>query len=162
MVSIIVAIANNGAIGRNGDLICHISDDLKRFKGLTMGNTILMGRKTFESLPKRPLPGRKNVVITRNCDYKPESAVVFDDLEKALKTLGTAENIFIIGGGEIYRQSLRYADRLYVTHIDVTATDADTFFPPIDSSVWTIENESETFTDPKSDINYRFIDYRKK
>ena len=162
MVSIIVAIANDGAIGRNGDLICHISADLKRFKELTMGDTILMGRKTFESLPKRPLPGRKNVVITRNSDYKPEGAVVFDDLEKALKTLGTAENIFIIGGGEIYRQSIRYADRLYVTHIDVTATDADTFFLPIDSSVWTIENESETFTDPKSGITYRFIDYRKK
>lgn len=162
MVSIIVAIANDGAIGRNGDLICHISADLKRFKELTMGNTILMGRKTFESLPKRPLPGRKNVVITRNCVYNPEGAVVFDDLEKALNTLGSEENIFIIGGGEIYRQSIRYADRLYVTHIDVSATDADTFFPPIDSSVWTIENESETFTDTKSGITYRFIDYRKK
>lgn len=162
MVSIIVAIANDGAIGRNGDLICHISADLKRFKELTMGNTILMGRKTFESLPKRPLPGRKNVVITRNCVYNPEGAIVFDDLEKALNTLGSEENIFIIGGGEIYRQSIRYADRLYVTHIDVSATDADTFFPPIDSSVWTIENESETFTDTKSGITYRFIDYRKK
>lgn len=162
MVSIIVAIANDGAIGRNGDLICHISADLKRFKELTMGNTILMGRKTFESLPKRPLPGRKNVVITRNCVYNPEGAIVFDDLEKALNTLGSEENIFIIGGGEIYRQSIRYADRLYVTHIDVSVADADTFFPPIDSSVWTIENESETFTDTKSGITYRFIDYRKK
>lgn len=162
MVSIIVSIANDGAIGRNGDLICHISADLKRFKELTMGNTILMGRKTFESLPKRPLPGRKNVVITRNCVYNPEGAIVFDDLEKALNTLGSEENIFIIGGGEIYRQSIRYADRLYVTYIDVTSTDADTFFPPIDSSVWTIESESETFTDTKSGITYRFIDYRKK
>ena len=162
MVSIIVAIANDGAIGRNGDLICHISADLKRFKELTMGNTILMGLKTFESLPKRPLPGRKNVVITRNCVYNPEGAIVFDDLEKALNTLGSEENIFIIGGGEIYRQSIRYADHLYVTQIDVSAADADTFFPPIDSSVWTIENESETFTDTKSGITYRFIDYRKK
>lgn len=162
MVSIIVAIANDGAIGRNGDLICHISADLKRFKELTMGNTILMGRKTFESLPKRPLPGRKNVVITRNRDYNPEGVVVLDDLEKALKTLGTAENIFIIGGGEIYRQSLQYTDRLFVTHINITAADADTFFPEINLSEWTVENESETFTDPKSGITYRFIDYRKK
>lgn len=125
-----------------------------------MGNVILMGRKTFESLPKRPLPGRENVVITRNPDYHPVGVTVFTDVEEALKTL-TAEgkNVFVIGGGEIYRQTIDFADRLYITHIDAEAQDADTFFPDVEKSKWEIANVSETNTDPKTGVNYSFIDY---
>ena len=113
MVAIIVAVANGGAIGRKGDLLFPISADLKRFKELTMGNVIIMGRKTFESLPKGALPGRENVVITRNADYSKENITVFTDLQTAIDAkLAEGKKIFIIGGGEIYRQAMSLATNL--------------------------------------------------
>lgn len=154
---IIVAITRNGAIGRNGDLLFHISDDLKRFKNLTMGHPIIMGRKTFESFPNGPLPGRKNIVITHNKGYSAEGAYTATSLADAL---GMADNDvpFIIGGGQIYKEAITLASKIYMTEIDSTVTDADTFFPAIDPEQWQISEEpSEWQTDPKSGIRFRYI-----
>ncbi|MGM9846354.1 MAG: dihydrofolate reductase [Muribaculaceae bacterium] len=163
MVAIIVAVANGGAIGRKGDLLFPISADLKRFKELTMGNVIIMGRKTFESLPKGALPGRENVVITRNADYSKENITVFMDLRAAIDAkLVEEKKIFIIGGGEIYRQAMPLATNLYITHIEADAPDADTFFPEIEPEKWHCTEKSPMQTDPKSGVNYYFADYKRK
>lgn len=128
-VKIIAAVCSNGAFGRGGDLLFHISDDLKRFKALTMGHPIIMGRKTFESFPKGPLPGRRNIVISRQKDYAPAGAEVFDSPAAALDACTDADEVFIIGGGEIYRQFIDDADELLLTEIDDAPNDCDTFFP---------------------------------
>lgn len=128
-VIVIAAVCRNGAIGRGGDLLYHLPADLRRFKSLTMGCPIIMGRKTFESFPKGPLPGRRNIVISRNPLYRPEGAEVFASPEAALAACDDAAKVFIIGGGEIYRQFLPLANRLEITEIDAEPVDADTFFP---------------------------------
>lgn len=130
-IIIIAAVCGNGAIGRNGDLLYHISADLRRFKALTMGFPIIMGRKTFESFPKGPLPGRRNIVISRNADYRPAGAEIYSTPDAALAACADSEKVFIIGGGEIYRLFIPLADRLELTEIDDDPADADTFFPPI-------------------------------
>jgi len=128
-IIIIAAVCGNGAIGRGGDLLYHIPADLKRFKALTMGCPIVMGRKTFESFPNGPLPGRRNIVISRNPGYRPAGVEVYPSAEAALGACGDAERIFIIGGGEIYRCFLPIADVIELTEIDAAPADADTFFP---------------------------------
>lgn len=130
-VTIIAAVCRNGAIGRGGDLLHHISDDLRRFKALTMGHPIIMGRKTFESFPKGALPGRRNIVISRREDYAPAGAEVYASPEAALEACGDSGEVFIIGGGEIYRRFMPLADKLMLTEIDDAPADADTFFPPV-------------------------------
>lgn len=152
-VNLIAAVCANGAIGRGGDLLYHISEDLRRFKSLTMGCPIIMGRKTFESFPKGPLPGRRNIVISRNPLYSPAGAEVYDSPEAALAACADAEKVFIIGGGEIYRQFMPLADRLLLTEIDESPTDADTFFPPhsfVRAEVGEWRGESP---------RYRFVEY---
>lgn len=164
VVTIIVAVARDGAIGRRGDLLFHISDDLRRFKRLTMGHPIVMGRKTFESFPKGPLPGRTNIVVTRRRDYDGRGATVAGSLDEALKIAAAEETgrIFIIGGGEIYRQAFGIADALELTDIDASVTDADTFFPPVTDVDWELTEESEPMTDPKTGISYSFITYARR
>lgn len=130
VITIIAAVCANGAIGRRGDLLYHISADLRRFKQLTMGHPIIMGRKTFESFPKGPLPGRRNIVISRNPDYAPAGAEVYASPEEALEACGDAGEVFVIGGGEIYSRFMPQASRLMLTEIDAAPDDADTFFPP--------------------------------
>ena len=151
VVTIIVAVARDGAIGRRGDLLFHISDDLRRFKRLTMGHPIVMGRKTFESFPKGPLPGRTNIVVTRSGD-------------EALKIAAAEETgrIFIIGGGEIYRQAFGIADALELTDIDASVTDADTFFPEIADADWQLIEETGPITDEKSGVSYSFRSYARR
>lgn len=129
MTHLIVAIDRKGAIGHAGDQLYYIKEDLKHFKSLTMGNTIIMGRKTFEALRKGALPGRKNIVVTRNRSYRAPGAEVAHSLAEAL-SIAPAE-AFIIGGAEIYRQALPMADTLHITVIDDEAANADTFFPAI-------------------------------
>lgn len=130
-MKIIVAICPNGAIGRHGELLYHIRRDLQRFKALTMGHTILMGRKTYESLPKGALPGRRNVVLSRNPHYTLPDAETFTSLNEALRAIPT-DDIYIIGGAEIYTQALPMADELLLTVIHSPApADADAFFPTI-------------------------------
>lgn len=135
-VIIIAAIGKNRELGKDGKLLWHIPEDLKHFKELTVGNVVIMGRKTFESLPDsvRPLPGRVNIVVTRNSEYQKGNYLVAPSVETAVEQargVGT-ENIFIIGGGEIYREALPYADRLELTVIDSEDAAADTFFPEYD------------------------------
>lgn len=155
-ISIIVATARGGAIGRKGDLLFHISDDLRRFKAITMGHPIIMGRKTFESFPKGALPGRRNIVVTRQADYTAPGIEVADSLDQAIALAGDVDEMFIIGGGEIYRQAIDRAHRIYLTEIDADVADADTFFPEIPSD-FTTSDTGEWTTDSRTGVTYRFI-----
>lgn len=157
MISIIVAVAQNGIIGGDNSLLWHISEDLQRFKAITTGHPVVMGRKTFESLG-RPLPKRRNVVITRQPDYSPEGVETAHSLEETLGLFGADEEVFVIGGGEIYRQALPLADKLYITivHRDY---EGDTRFPTIDESVW--KPAAREYHERGKDFEYPFeyIDY---
>ncbi len=141
IISIIVATSLNNAIGRNNQLLWHIADDLKYFKKVTSGNTIIMGRKTWESLG-RPLPNRRNIVISRS-QKAIEGAEVFSSIEEAIEACRGEKEIFIIGGGEIYKQTLPIANQLYLTIVAQMIDNADTFFPVIDFTEWEeLEHES--------------------
>lgn len=161
-LSIIVAIAQNGAIGKDNDLLWHLSSDLKRFKALTTGHPVVMGRRTWESLPKRPLPGRRNIVFTQNHDYEAPGAEVVhsaNGLFKALKD--TDDEVFVMGGAAIYRLLLPFTNRLYVTHV-YRDYDADVFFPTIDMSEFTEVNRTERMTDEKSGLEFCYAEYDRK
>ncbi len=134
-ISLVVAVSRNGVIGRDGGLPWHISSDLKRFKAITLGKPVIMGRKTWESLPKRPLPGRQNIVITRQPRYSAEGALVVATIDAALRAAENTGEIAIIGGGEIYAMIFPLADRIYLTEVDMDVV-GDTFFPPIDPGEW--------------------------
>jgi dihydrofolate reductase len=155
---IIVAVGTDRAIGRKGDLAFHISADLKRFKALTTGHTVIMGRKTFESLPKGALPNRRNIVVSRNAATAfpgTETALSFEAALQMAREAGETE-AFIIGGAQIYSQSLPMADRLELTQIDAAAPDADAFFPEINANEWQVSEESPLTLDEKSGLRYRF------
>lgn len=161
MITLIAAVmARTGAIGRKGELIYRLSPDMRHFKETTMGHPIVMGRKTFESFPNGALPGRRNIVVSRGgLDPAPDNVEIYPTPEEALSAADTdGKEIFVIGGGEIYRQLFGKADRLVLTEIDApTPDEADTFFPEIKDSDWHIESASEWLEDPKSGVNYRFI-----
>lgn len=150
MISIIVAIATNGVIGGDNKLLWHISEDLKNFKRITLGHPMIMGRKTFESFPKA-LPNRQNIVVTRNPAYTANGADVVLSLDEALKIASPKDEIFIIGGGEIYRQAMPLADKLYITHVDLSPQ-GDTTFPDISSDEW-----REVLREPHQ--GYTFTEY---
>lgn len=156
-LSIIVAIDRLGAIGRKGQLLFHISDDLRRFKAITMGHPIIMGRKTFESFPKGALPGRRNIVVTRSAEYSASGIETASSVEAAIDMVEDVDEAFVIGGGEIYRQTIARADRLYLTIVETETTDADTFFPNFSPNDWEITEASQPATDPKSGLTYRFV-----
>jgi len=160
-ISIIVAIAQNYAIGKNNQLLWHLSDDLKRFKQLTTGNTVIMGRKTFESLPVKPLPNRKNIVITDNNGEAIDGCIMAYSIEQAIEKADSISENFIIGGGSIYSQFLPIADKLYLTivHHDF---DADTFFPSINFDEWEEIEKTEKITDIKSNLTYSYHIYTRK
>lgn len=155
-VNIIVAIAPDLAIGRRGDLLFHVSADLKRFKSLTMGYPIVMGRKTFESLPKGALPGRRNIVISRNTAYKAAGAETVTSLDQAINLCADAGEIFIIGGAQIYAEALPKADRLLLTRFDRTLADADCHFPEIKADQWTVDETSDWQADERSGVSFKF------
>lgn len=164
--AIIVAVAHDGAIGRGGDQPFYIKEDLRHFKELTKGHTIIMGRKTFEALPKGALPGRRNIVVTRQIGFTAPNVETASSLDAAITMAATqGENpevdtyTFIIGGGEIYRHSMTLAKSLYVTEIDADVADVDTFFPQIPAAEWRICEISEWLdTTPRC----RFICYCRK
>lgn len=160
MISIIVAVAENGVIGGGNQMPWHISEDLRRFRAITTGHPVVMGRKTFESLG-RPLPNRTNVVITRNPAFEAEGATVVGSLDEALARFPAGEEVFVIGGGEIYRQAMPLADRLYVTHIGMPF-DGDTHFPPIDPSIWFETRREEHPCGEKFPHPFRFVDYQRE
>lgn len=139
MIHIIVAIDRHGAIGKKGDLLFHLRDDLRRFKAITMGNTLVMGRRTFESLPGGALPGRRNIVISRSADFSAAGAEVAKSPEEALSMAAEGPgDTFVIGGGQIYAATLPQADVLDLTVVDGEDPEADTFFPAIDFDTYTI------------------------
>lgn len=159
VVTLIVAAAQNNELGKDNKLIWHLSDDLKRFKRLTSGHHIIMGRKTFESFPKA-LPNRTNVVITRDKNYTAENTVVTHSLEEALAIAKNDKQPFIIGGGEIYKQSLSFADKIELTRVHHTF-EADTFFPDLDSTIWREIYKEDCYKDEKHKYDYSFITYER-
>ena len=160
MISIIVAIAENHAIGKNNDLLWHIPEDLKRFKRITGGHKILMGKRTYESLPVRPLPNRTSIVISDDPDDIFEGCITAYSIEEAMEHCSEDEECFIIGGGMIYRQFLPLADRLYITKVKASF-DADVFFPEIHPDEWQ-EVKVEDPTDENRNMDYSFITYHRK
>jgi dihydrofolate reductase len=154
MIKIIVATSKNKVIGNNNELIWKLSSDLKRFKELTTGHPVVMGRKTYESIGK-PLPNRRNIIITRNLEYEVNGCEVVSSLEEAL--LLTNNDCFIIGGGEIYKQSLEVADKIYLTlvHKDF---EGDTSFPELGKE-WATIDTKDFKADEKNEYNYSFIEY---
>lgn len=160
MISIIVAVGKNNEIGKDNQLLWHLPNDLKYFKQITMGLPVIMGRKTFESIGK-PLPGRTNVIITRNANYHPESCIVVDSIQNAMKATMPAQDIMIIGGADIYEQTLPIADRIYVTEVDAEL-DADKFFPKIDLNHWEEISRKHNQKDEKNKFDHDFVVYKRK
>lgn len=138
MISIIAAISENNCIGKDGDLPWHIPEDLQHFKAVTSGKPVIMGRKTWESIPEkyRPLPDRTNIILTRQADYTvPDGVLLFSNIKEAIDSQSAAEETVIIGGAQIYTMAMPKADTLYITHVHQTV-DGDTFFPDIDMDSW--------------------------
>lgn len=159
MITIIAAIGKNRALGKNNQLLWHLPNDLKRFKEVTSGHDVIMGRKTLESLGK-PLPDRHNIVITRNKDYHAPGCTLAHSLRDALKK-STGEDPFILGGGEIYEQAMDLADILDLTLVD-TAPEADTFFPKIDPADWQEISRDDHPADARHKYGYSFVKYIRK
>ena len=165
-ISFVVAMTENNVIGRDGGLPWRLSSDLKRFKALTIGKPVVMGRICYESIG-RPLPGRPNIVITRSMDFKPQGVIVVHSLEDAMdvaiaeaEKLGVDE-VCVIGGGVVYREAMELATILHVTHIEATI-DGDTFFPEIDPAIWEAGEAEEIPAGEKDDFSTRFVTYRRK
>lgn len=161
-VAIIVAVAKNNAIGLDNQLLYRLPNDLKRFKALTTGHTIVMGRKTFESLPKGALPNRRNIVLSRQEGLHYENAECYRSIEEALMQCDYTEDIYIIGGGELYRQTLDLAKRIHLTVVDDTPSKADAFFPELNPEEWTEILHEEHSADEKHAQGYTFIDLVRK
>ncbi len=160
-LSIIAIVAGNGAIGRKGDQPFHISADFRRFKQLTIGHPVVMGRKTFEALPKGALPGRRNIVITRQAGWSAPDVETAPSVEAALKMCNGACEPFIIGGGEIYRLAMPLADKLFITEVNADVPDADTFFPAIDPDTWQLSEKGE-WQESADNPPFRFLVFSKK
>lgn len=159
-ISLIVAMASNRAIGLNNQMPWHLSADLKKFKKITMGAPILMGRKTYESIG-RPLPGRTNIIISRNPEYSQPGCLVFDDIDKALAGCGDAEEVFVIGGSDFYQAMLPVVDTLYLTQIH-REFQGDTFFPEIDLEQWVEVGREDVLEDPDAAFSYSFLKLEKR
>ena len=159
-VSLIVAMARNRVIGANNTLPWHLPADLRHFKTLTMGHHIVMGRKTYESIGK-PLPGRTSVVVTRNVDYAPSDVIVVNSLESAIAACGNDEEIFVIGGAELYRQAITLADRIYLTEIDADIS-GDAHFTEFDRKLWQEAGRVSHAPDEKNAHAFHFVVYERK
>ena len=154
MIILIAAVAENNALGKNNDLLWHLPNDFKRFKEVTSGHHIIMGRKTFESFPK-PLPNRTHIIITRQKDFKYEGCIVVQNIEKAIEACPKNEAVYIIGGGEIYAQSIHLADQLDITRVH-HSFDADVYFPEINPAIWELTNETLHPKDEKHLFDFTF------
>lgn len=162
MISIIVAIAENNAIGQQGGLLCHLPNDLKHFKEITSGNTVIMGKRTYFSLPRRPLPNRRNIVISDIAGEQIEGVEMAYSIADAVSLADKDKENFIIGGGMVYRQFLPIADKLYITHIEHAFPGADTFFPTIDDSEWEMSSKEHHEADDRNPYPYTFVEYTRK
>jgi len=156
-----VAMDENNAIGRENQLLCYLPNDLKHFKTVTQGHTVIMGRKTFESLPNGALPNRRNIVISRNESYQAAGCEVVASIEDALRATESEDEVFVIGGGTIYSQSLPLADKLYITYIHHRFEGTDTFFPLIDGKLWVETSRAEQSTDEKNKFTHSFVTYER-
>ena len=162
MISIIVAVAENNAIGKKGDLLCHMPADLKHFKTITSGHTVMMGERTFLSLPKHPLPNRRNIVLTDVKGKTFDGAETVYSLDEMVAQVNPDEEAFVIGGGMVYRQMMERADKLYITHIHHSWPDADTFFPEIDPKVWKQLSAERHSADENNPYDYTFAEYGRR
>lgn len=160
MTTLIAAIANNNALGKDNDLIWHLPADLIRFRHTTTGHHILMGRNTYESIGK-PLPNRTSVIITRNANYKAEGCIVVTSLEAALDIAKEDSSPFVIGGAQIYREAINLVDQLDITEVHHDFK-ADVFFPEIDSSVWKETRRERFEADAKNPYPYSFVSYQRR
>lgn len=161
-LSLICAIAENNAIGNKGALLFYLPADLKHFKNITTGHTIIMGRKTFDSLPKGALPNRRNIVLSRQENFSAANVEVFHDLNEALNACTTDEEVYIIGGESIYKAALPQADTLHLTYIHETPAEADTYFPAFNPEEWETVQKEEHLPDEKNRYKYTFVEYRRK
>ena len=160
-VHAIVAVASDWAIGRQGQLLCHMPADMKHFKEVTMGHSIVMGRKTFESFPRRPLPGRQNIVITRNPQWQYPGVTVAHSVEEAIAAAET-EDVFIIGGADVYEQTLPLVEVLHLTVIHARWASADAYFPALDMKEWQeVEREHHT-SDHRNAYEFDFITLKRR
>jgi len=161
IISLIAVLGKNNEIGKDNRLLCRLPSDLKRFKAITTGHTVIMGRKTFESLPGGALPNRRNIIISRNEQLTVKGAEVYSSLDYALLKCISEAEVFIIGGAQIYEQAFPVADKLYITRIHCTFPDADAFFPVIDRNVWK-ETGRETFpADENNPYPFTFSEYER-
>lgn len=158
---LIVAVGDNYEIGVKGQLPWHLSEDLKYFKNTTHGYPVIMGRTTYFSLPKHPLPGRQNIVLNLGGEPIPEAMCVYS-FEEAFKAVGQAEKCFVIGGASVYKAALEFMDTLYITRVHATIPEADVFFPEISPDLWERVSLSETFHDSDTDYDFEFEVYRRK
>lgn len=161
MIAIIAAIDKNNALGFKNKLLFYLPNDLKRFKALTTGHTVIMGRKTFDSLPKGALPNRRNIVLSRSTRLELPGAEVYASLEEALQHCADDEQVFIMGGASVYKQAMPLADRLYMTEIDAEAAEADVYFPVIDRELWHETKRDVRRADDRHPCNYSFVDYER-
>lgn len=160
MITLIAAAAENNALGKDNQLVWHLPNDFKRFKQITSGHYIIMGRKTFESFPK-PLPNRTHIIITRQKNYQYEGCLVANSIEKAVELAPKDEEIFIIGGAEIYNQSIDFADKIELTRVH-SSFDADAFFPEINPNQWNLIFEEHHQKDEKHNFDFTFQTFVKK
>jgi len=160
MISLIAAIGKNNELGKNNTLLWHLPADMKHFRETTSGRSVIMGRKTFESIGK-PLPNRKNIVITRDQNYKKEGIEVVHSLEEAIEKTKEEKESFVIGGAEIYKQVFPIADKLYITHIEAEDKEADAFFPEIIPIVFLETSREEHKKDYKNPYDYSFVTYNR-
>jgi dihydrofolate reductase len=161
----IAAVSLNWGLGKDNDLLFHISEDMKRFRSLTGGGTVIMGRKTLDSMPGgKALPKRRNIVITRDPNFTRDGVEVAHSIEEALELVKNEDpdKVWSIGGGQIYAQALEMADRLIVTHVHTVISEADTFFPAIDPSVWQVADRSQMQHDEESGYDFEFVEYKRK
>ena len=156
----IAAAAENNALGKDNELVWHLPNDFKRFKTLTSGHHIIMGRKTFESFPK-PLPNRTHVIITRQKNYKAEGCIIVDSIEKALLVCPKNEDTFIIGGGEIYNLSLPFTDKIEITRVH-HSFEADAYFPVLNEEEWILVQSDFNNKDEKHIYDYTYLTYVRK
>jgi dihydrofolate reductase len=160
-VHAIVAVATDWAIGRQGDLLCHLPADMKHFKEVTMGHSIIMGRKTFESFPRRPLPGRQNIVITRNANWQYPGVTVVHSLDEAIASAET-DIVFIIGGAQVYEQALPRVDVLHLTLIHARWASADAFFPALNMDQWQEVSREHHESDHRNAYEFDFITLKRR
>ncbi len=160
-ITIIAALASDGAIGRGGRLLFRISEDMRRFRRLTMGKPLVMGRRTFESLPGA-LPGRRNIVVTRNAGYAPAGAETAPSLEAAIAMCAGAGEVMVIGGGQIYAECMHMATNLELTLVDGSVPDADTFFPAVDPALWQTEAEDGPHADSDGGVRYTYVSLKRR